>query len=195
MEIRVFKFTGLTPLLMSNIASAGNPDMPTLTVGKKPNKGDFEKIADALAYKNKDGTLFLKSEAFRSSLIKGATGKKFGKQAAPAVLKGFIFTSAEEQVSLIDLKGRPIKKYEIQIDSGVAKKINRIIVVRPRIDEWSATVPFDCESDPKFRPSNYEEFLDQIEKLWNYAGRTVGVGAWRPEKSGKYGRYSVEMQK
>ena len=166
MKIQVFKFTGLTPLLMSNIESAGNADVPKLTLGKKPNTGDIEKIAEAMAYRNKDGTLFYKSEAFRSSLIKGATGKKFGKLSAPALLKGLIFTSAEERVTLMDRKGKPIKTFETQIDSGVSKATkSRIIVVRPRIDEWSITIPFDFEDDPKIMPSNHEQFMDEVEKL------------------------------
>jgi hypothetical protein len=194
MEIRVFEFTGLSSLLMSDIDSVGRK-LPTLSLGKAPNEGDIEKIAAGMAYREPDGSLFIKAEALRSSLLTGCAGQKFpGTRISPMkIFQATLFTS-EEHAALVDAKGKPIKKWEIQIDSGVNKKTkDRIILVRPRIPVWNCTVPF--EIDREFAPTNFDEYLRSVETIWNRAGRAVGVGAWRPDKKGKHGRYSVKMRK
>lgn len=192
MQIKVFRFTGLTPLLMSNIESV-NRDAPTLKLGTKPNKGDIEKIAEAATYRDTDGSLYLPTQALRSSLLDGCSGQKVaGTRIGPRkIFQGVLFCS-EDRATLLNPKSKPITEYEIQIDSGVNKANKaRIIVVRPRIDEWHVDVPF--EIDDEFAPTNFEQFLDTVLSIWNRAGRAVGAGAWRPQNSGRFGRYSVEM--
>lgn len=191
MKIQVYRFTGISPLLMASIDSV-NRDLPQLKLGTNPNKGDIDKIAEGMTYKDKDG-FYLPTQALRSSLLKGCTGMKFpGSRMSPKnIFKGLIFP-AEEKARLLDGKGKPVKKYETQIDSAVNKSTKaRIIVVRPRVDEWQLEVPF--EIDDEFAPSNYDQFMDVVLEVWNRAGRSVGVGAWRPENEGRFGRYSVEM--
>ena len=192
MKTLICQFTGLTPLLMMNIESV-NRDLPMIKLGTKPNEGDIEKIAEGMTYRTEDGQLYLPSSAFRSSLLSGCTGVKFpGERRGPATIFQSLVFPAERQALLFDDKGKPIKDYEIQIDSAVNRNSSppsRIIVVRPRIDEWYTDLPF--EIDDEFAPSNYDEFLQILLKLWNRAGRIAGVGAWRPEKKGPHGKYSV----
>lgn len=194
MEIRVFKFTGLTPLLMSDIESV-NRKLPQLKLGTTPNEGDIEKIAEGLTYRESDGSLYVKTAALRSSLFDGCTGQKFaGSRMSPKKMFQATLFTAEDHATLVDQKGKPIKTWETQIDSGVSKVTkSRIIVVRPRIPKWHAVVPF--EIDREFAPANYDDYLREMVRIWNRAGRAVGVGAWRPQCSGKFGRYSVEMSK
>jgi hypothetical protein len=194
MQIKVYKFTGLTPLLMSNIESV-NRDLPQLKLGTKPNKGDIEKIAEGMTYRNEDGNLYVPTQALRSSLLTGCAGQKFpgSRQSPRTILQALIFP-AEDRATVLDGKGKPATKIEPQIDSGVNKASkSRIIVVRARIPSWSMVVPF--EIDDEFAPSNFEQFMDTVITLWNRAGRTAGIGAWRPEKQGRHGRYQVELQK
>jgi len=194
MEIRVFKFTGLSSLLMSDIESVARK-LPQLKLGTTPNEGDIEKIAEGHTYREPDGTLYLKSTALRSSLLDGCAGQKIpGSRMSPAKLFQAIIFTAEDHIPLLDAKNKPIKKWEIQIDSGVSKaNKSRIIVVRPRIPEWHCVAPF--EFDREFAPQNYDDFLRMVVQIWNRAGRAIGVGAWRPQCKGKHGRYSVELQK
>ena len=46
---------------------------------------------------------------------------------------------------------------------------------------WSCTFTLDCD----------DELIDQerIERWLDIAGRRIGLGDWRPEKSGDYGRF------
>lgn len=191
MQIKTYRFTGLTPLLMASIESV-NRDLPSIKLGAAPNKGDIEAIAEGMTYRDEDGSLYLPTQALRSSLLSGCTGQKFkgSRQGPKSIFQATVF-QAEEQATLTDLKGKPIKDYDIQIDSGVNKASKaRIIVVRPRINVWRLDVPF--EIDDEFAPSNYDEFLSALLAIWNRAGRAAGVGAWRPECKGRHGRYNVE---
>ena len=192
MEIQVYRFKGISPLLMANINSV-NLKLPKLKLGTKPNAGDVKKIAEGNLYKNDDGTYYMPCEALRLSLFKGCSGQKMaGDRRGPAtIFQGLLFP-AEDRANLVNAKGKPIKKHVPQIDSGVNKANKaRIIVVRPRIEEWQMDVPFQI--DDEFAPENYEEFKEILLALWNRAGRAVGIGAWRPENKGRYGRYSVEQ--
>ena len=55
---------------------------------------------------------------------------------------------------------------------------------RARFDQWAATIL--VEVDPELVDR------DQLLRWLDIGGRRVGVGDWRPEKSGQYGRYEVE---
>ena len=70
---------------------------------------------------------------------------------------------------------------------GVVVMKARILRTRAKFDEWSATFVVDAEP----------ELVDK-QKLasWLEVGsRRVGLGDWRPEKSGHYGRFTVESVK
>lgn len=189
MIIITYKFTGLTPLLMDNIESLAK-DIPTVKLGTQPNKGDLEKIASAKAYINDDGEHYLKSDALRSSLLTGCKGQKFpGSRMSPANIFKSLIYPAEEHAILLDPQGNPITEHAVQIDSAVNGKA-RVLAVRARVDEWHTVVPF--EIDDEWAPPNFEQFLDNVLLIWNRAGRSAGVGAWRPENCGRFGRYEVE---
>ena len=75
MEIQVYRFTGISPLLMANINSV-NLNLPKIKLGTKPNSGDVKKIAEGNLYKNDDGSYYMPCEALRLSLFKGCSGQK-----------------------------------------------------------------------------------------------------------------------
>ena len=61
---------------------------------------------------------------------------------------------------------------------------SRIERTRARFDEWGCT--FILEAD--------DELVDigQLQAWLAIAGRRVGLGDWRPQRSGHYGRFEVE---
>ena len=115
-----------------------------------------------------------------------------GTRQGPASIFQALVFPAEEKAALLNAKGKPLKHYEIQTNSGINKTTKaRIIIVRPRFEAWSMVVPF--EIDDEFAPSNFDEFLEALLRIWNRAGRTAGIGAWRPQNKGGHGRYEVEL--
>jgi hypothetical protein len=193
MQIITYKFTGLSPLLMCSTKSIGDADVPQIKLGTTPDAGDIDKVAEALTYRNDDGALCFPSEAFRSSLLYGCKGQKIkGSRSGPAGLIQGLFASAEEFATLADENGEPLTSFEIDKRTGVNKATKaRIPLFRPMLREWHATVPFEFDDD--FAPPNTSEFLKLVLELWNRAGRMAGVGAFRPEKKGWFGKYKVEM--
>ncbi len=72
----------------------------------------------------------------------------------------------------------------VQFTVGVVVRRARVLRTRARFDEWAATIRVD--TDP--------ELVDREQLLtWlDIGGRRIGVGNWRPEKSGQFGRFEVK---
>ena len=62
---------------------------------------------------------------------------------------------------------------------------NRIERTWGKFDKWSATFVAEAEDDLVEQP--------QLESWLAIAGRRIGLGDWRPEKSGDYGRFEVAV--
>ena len=60
---------------------------------------------------------------------------------------------------------------------------NRILRTRARFETWGCTFIADCD----------DELIDktQLESWLDIAGRRIGLGDWRPAKSGEHGRFEV----
>ncbi len=74
-----------------------------------------------------------------------------------------------------------------QFTTAVVVQRNRILRTRAKFDEWAWTFVLDTD----------EELVDktQLEMWLDIGGRRIGLGDWRPEKSGDYGRFDVEYVK
>jgi hypothetical protein len=175
---------------MSNIESLGR-NLPKVTVGKQPNAGDIETIAEGMTYRENwpKGNLVFLAGAFRSSLITGCKGQKFGR-GSPAGLFKAIIQAAEDTAPLTDKHGKALKAIKSHMTTGVSKATkSRVLVIRALVEPWQAIVPF--EFDDEFAPPNRDEFYGAVLKIWQRAGRMTGIGAWRPESGGKFGKYEV----
>lgn len=186
METIRLKITGTRPLLMHN-GAAMMPDEGADTKGAVVKKIPTpEEEAQRGAYRFPDGTLYLPAEAFRSSMIEAAKGRKFGKRSAPDVVAGSVFVTSDT-VALIDDRGTPMTRYEIDVRRAVIRSTGGSVVrARPRLDKWAAVL--ELEFDPDFvRP-------DHIVQLAEIAGRIIGVGDYRGGKRrGPFGRFAVEL--
>jgi hypothetical protein len=78
-----------------------------------------------------------------------------------------------------------IKKERIHANAdGVRGSGKRVWRNFPRVDDWSGTVTFHVIAD--------EITTDIFEEAVQYAGIAVGVGRFRPERGGYFGRFTVE---
>ena len=70
-----------------------------------------------------------------------------------------------------------------QFTVGVVVQRARILRTRAKFDRWGARVTIDYD----------EEVVDKqkLERWLDIGARRVGLGDWRPEKSGSYGRFEV----
>lgn len=78
-----------------------------------------------------------------------------------------------------------IKKERIHANAdGVRGSGKRVWRNFPRVDDWSGEVTFHVIAD--------EITADVFEEAVRYSGIAVGVGRFRPERGGYFGRFAVE---
>ena len=184
---------GVTPLLMDNGAAGLDTRSPAniekAQIAKKT--GSNRTVADEVRlrelecfvslYLNEDGTPTLPAAAFRKNIESAARKLRQGAQ----VREGLIVEEVEEfdyDPSLGTTAAELALSAQFTVGVGVGR--GRVLRTRARFDNWAAT--FRIDVDP--------ELVDREQLLvWlDIGGRRLGVGNWRPEKSGVFGRFEVE---
>lgn len=190
-ELQV-KITGLRPLVMHNgmLADPTNPavvQMKAITSkgSKKMTVADYEE-RDALEWRggaywsDAAGALVIPSDNIEACICAGAKKERRGKDALAAV-----FCQEDEVVIQHPMSGKPLEKImanpEYTLRKGVRVQTARIIRIRPRVPQWSAS--FTVEFDETVMNER-----DLKAAIMN-AGALVGLGDWRP----KYGRFTAEF--
>ena len=118
--------------------------------------------------------------ALRSCIESAARKFKQGPQVREGLLVESIDTFSYDQ-----RLGKTVEELSktVQFTTNVVVQRNRIPRTRAKFDEWGVT--FIVETD--------DELVDvpQLQRWLTIAGRRVGLGDWRPEKSGDYGRFDL----
>ncbi len=142
---------------------------------KKATKGkearDPEADYQAAFYRTDDGVPAMPSVAFKSAAVSACRDLDMKMTEA----RGRFHVEGE----LIEIIGEPrMREDMVRVGMGTAD-----IRYRPEFVKWSAILPITYNST-QISP-------EQIINLLNVAGFGVGVGEWRPEKNGQYGRFHV----
>jgi hypothetical protein len=174
-EVR-FTVTGTSPLLLHK--PPFEQKAPSVGRKKVPSPQDE---AEAGAYRIDGGQLALPSFAFRGAVLSAAKGRKIGKTFATTLVKGAVFVD-DGFFGLCDEGGAPLTEYEIDARRAVVQK-NGVIRHRPKLMPWTCDVVFWIDTEAIDR-AVLREFLE-------IAGRMVGVGDFRPESGGPFGRFAV----
>lgn len=87
----------------------------------------------------------------------------------------------------------PGKPFTVRIDRrmGVLATVRAkpaIMVARPLIPRWAAIVDFGLPSDDFFGPMFFRVLTSEVVRV---AGSNIGVGSFRPEKGGPFGRFEL----
>jgi len=178
-KILTFKVTGTSDLLMNNPESM-NQEGPS----SRTKKFDPKREAEIRLYENKEGHFYIPTIAFLNSLWNGAAYEKIGKDAARSRIAAAIFCAEEESILLNKDTEEIIDDYEIDSRYVVVQKA-RIMRSRPKIKNWMCYVNF--EVDDEYIP------VEHIPKLFNKAGKVIGILDYRPQHRGPFGRYEVEI--
>lgn len=179
-EILTFDIIGISPLLQNNPAEfIGVADEVGLSKAKK--KYNDEEEARARLYTGSSGLYYHPSCAFIRAMLRAVTNMKFGKLAATRCIQGAVFATETESV-LLDADGEPLTEYTIDRRSVVIVK-NRVLRCRPCFPEWRVRLALEVDRD----------FLQEshVREALSRAGRIVGIGDYRPDKGGAFGRFRV----
>ena len=153
-----------------------------------------EKIIDDCTHEEVE---VVTEELFEKAIAEGA---RFGfpansfKQAANSaayrmgwvpnqmVLRGSYFLNAEDGGFLVEIKGdKPMMREDmVRVGMGSAD-----VRYRPIFEHWY------CDMILEYNASGAMS-LDDILNCINAGGYAVGVGEWRPEKDGDFGRFHIE---
>ena len=165
---------GLSPLLMNSpkamiLAS-------TQGLKSKTEKYDIEGDAEKVAYKTKDGELYVPAEAIKGCLVNAAAYKKRGKCAARAFIAGGVFITPNEI-------GLGTKDYEIDIRTVVIQRA-RVVKGRPKIENWK--IDFTLMYNEKMIADH-----NIIKQILEEGGQRIGILDFRPQKMGSFGMFEV----
>lgn len=185
-----YAITGVAPgLLMHNAESMMVADKGALKGGGQ--KADPGAGYEKSMYLDDTGNLYLPSAAFRNALIAGSKGRKIGKVGAAGVVAGSVFPVVD-RVTLLDPKTKkPLTKSACVEDKRSAVNNNckppaRILAVRPKVEKWACVLLLSVD----LTLINLQ-VLDEIIQI---AGKIIGVGAFRVEKKGTFGRFDAKRE-
>ena len=132
-----------------------------------------------------DGTPTIPEGALRSMIETAARKLKQG----PQVREGLIVERILEFDYDREKYGTDAATFgkKAQFTVGVVVQRNRILRTRAKFDDWACR--FVIEVDDELCD------LEQLQTWLDIGGRRIGLGDWRPEKSGSYGRFSVKEVK
>jgi hypothetical protein len=168
------RIEGITPLLMNRFRDAQIEGKTKKHSGSAKEQNPEDKL-----YLH-DGVPHLPAVYLRNALIDAAkqfklTGK--GKSTWSKVFGSSL--DVKPEMSAIEPAGWVV--YRIAAVNPMTK--GRMMVSRPRFDKWGAT--FDLELLDDSIPA------EVVKEVIDHAGLHTGVGDWRPEKKGMFGKFIV----
>jgi len=168
--------TGISPLLMNK---------PSMLIGdiskdKKPLRDDYEEQAKQKLYANPKGKLYQPSTHIYGTLIEAGKHKKVVGKGKSTYSKVVGYAVQIEPFE-IEHKKQGWEVFTILAVNPSTKGRNPLS--RPILKEWEIelNVIFD---ENEIAPSIMKELFD-------IAGKVVGIGDWRPQKKGPYGKFHV----
>ena len=185
--------SGVSPIIHHNGAagldtrSAVSREIAAIAAKRGGNRtaADDERLRELEAQRSlwldESGAPTIPAAAIRSSIEAGARKRKQGTQVRGGlvVLSSAFKYDKKKYGADVEKLGR-----STQYTVPVVVKSSRILRTRARFDmPWSCTFEVDVD----------DELIDQSQLLeWlDIAGRQIGLGDWRPEKSGMFGRFTV----
>lgn len=173
---------GFASLLIHRFGEAAEAEAKTRTVNIE-RESPREQAAKA-AY-SIGGHYFFPGAAVARLLREAGGGhKQRGSRKSLKFIVPAAVTVDDDMIKILDLAGQPVTDFEV--DSRpvtIPATKGRIMRHRPRFDAWTATFTLTVD----------EEVLDAdvVQTLLVDGGRRLGIGDFRPEKGGPFGRFHI----
>ncbi len=200
MKKSLIEVGGVTPLMMDMMSEA---TLESLDTGIRPpeqkDRPSVDKAKEKI-YRNDDGVIALPIEMLIGSLIRAGQKVKNGKEKISTAKTTTLFeflTILSVDLPLVDpnpVAGEVLKNVAAEGDlawvvdkrKGIgyqAKTPTAICITRPKFPRWGFLV--EIEFDEK------KINIDTLKKLFEVALSSEGLGAFRPNKRGPFGRSEV----
>lgn len=172
-EIKV-EIQGISPLLFNRFLESD-------IIGKSKRKAgaESEKIIEDKLY-ILEGKIYTPSTHILGSLINAAKNFQI-KGKGKSNYSRLVGSSVEVKEDAIIHKYQGWVAWRISAVNPMTK--GRMIVTRPRMEKWAFEFTLVLRDE--------SIGIETIKEILDYAGSYVGIGDWRPEKKGKFGKFIV----
>ena len=167
---------GVTPLLQNRFATATEGEIKTTK--RKSNTTKENNVEDTV-YKMPDGTIYQPSESIKQCLIEAGKAFKKGKPGLSKIFASFIVVTPEA------IKMNPQEYTTDRRAVVIPSTKGRVMRNRAKFEEWSLTFDITILDDSEINQETLHDALD-------YSGHYIGIGDYRPQKKGMFGRFIVQ---
>lgn len=181
-EVKV-ECVGISPILMDCMDDA---TLEGLRTGVRPQvRKDVpaEEVAGKKLYKDENGEVGIPAQCLFAALVNAGRLVKNGKRQISAAGSTTLPSLMSIRETFMAFNGYADKKWVVDKRRGRLQDGTAICVVRPKFNKWGfdATIEID------------EKAVDErtIQELFRVAGTAMGLGAYRPNCKGPYGRFKV----
>lgn len=182
MQIEV-TIQGINPLLMNRFTEENEVRVSNGTTAVHiGSKGSPREQAEKKAYKDDKGNLYIPGPNIYAAIIAAGRFHKSGKEKVTTKKTSLIPAGVFMLDTVVPLN---TKNFEVDSRSVVIPATGgRVMCYRPRLDNW--TCVFHIEVD--------EEMFNEkfVRLLIDDAGKKIGLGDFRPERKGPFGRFVVK---
>lgn len=183
LEKHTYWITGISPLLTHNPGSMVHGSI--MKVGRKQDTPAEE--AEKGLYRVTGG-YGIPAISLRAALLSGCKGVKVGKVGLMSVIAPAV-VHTEEFCTLLDPKTKkPLVDYKIDTRRVGMPSGGSVVRCRPRFEEWACRVTFEVDVD-------YVPDTKVVLQYLNVGGIKAGVGDYRPECTGWFGKFKAEESK
>ena len=177
---------GVTPLICHRFSEKAKKQMRDKKAGIKTKvreKCDPEAEFEAARYVMSNGSDGFPATGFKNAILEVAH-KDVG--VPKTLIRKSLFIVADEYVDGIPIvkiiSDKPVMREDVvRVGTGSAD-----LRYRPEFASWSAVLTIEYDEE-NLTP-------DVIVSLIQRAGFGVGVGDWRPERDGEFGRFKLEVK-
>ena len=187
MKTYTVNIKGITPYMqhrMDDIKLAQWEKNRGLIIERDSLDDEPTKLAGYHSYIDQEGNYFIPSEHFKQSFVKGGGMVKGKVGSATKSMKNVVAV-----MWFINPEKIKFRKFdEVDTRSAVNRNVKaRVIVHRPKWIDWTCSFNLMVDNDSLT--------IETIKSIIEYSGKYIGVGSYRPEHTGEYGRFEAEIIK
>lgn len=184
MKIVQVQIKGISPLLQHRFSENAEAGKSTRAVHVKEETPREQ--AEKVVYRTDEGRFYFPGAAISRMLREaGGAHKQRGSRKSLKYIVPAAVIVPEEAIPIRNGNGKSFAK-DFEVDSRpvtIPATKGRIMRHRPRFDDWSAK--FALEIDDELLSG------ETIHQLLEEGGRRIGIGDYRPERGGPFGRFQV----
>lgn len=173
---------GVTPLLIHRFNEEAEQKKKTRRI--EAMERDPREEARKNAYVAPDGTFYFSAFSIPNAMgSAGSSHKAIGTRKSLRYVVPSAIRMNNDVITILNGKG-PADHFEV--DSRpvtIPATKGRVMRHRPRFDQWGARFEL-CVDEDLLSP-------EMAHQLLNEAGQSIGIGDFRPEKRGPFGRFRV----